>query len=330
MGTQPLSTKRAEPPIFGLRLLWPNGCMDQDAIWYRGRNRPTRHWVTWGPSSPPQKGAAHVWCGQTAGCIKMPLVRPMQVDSIDPSDIVLDGDPACPPPKRSRAPPQYSAHAYCRQTAGWIKMKLGTQVGLSPGYIVLDGDPGHPLPNGHRPQFSTHICCRQMARWIKMPLGRKIGLNPSEIVLDGDPAPLPKKKSEPPISAHVYCGQNGCMDQDATCYGGRLRPRPHCVRCGPSSMHPQGHSPPNFGPCLIVSCGQTAGWIKMPLGTKAGVGPGRICCMWTKLPPPKRATDPNSRPISIVEKRSPISATAEHLLPLPRRICNCRRLSVCW
>ena len=35
--------KGAEPPIFGPRLLWPNGCMDQDATWYGDRPRPTRH-----------------------------------------------------------------------------------------------------------------------------------------------------------------------------------------------------------------------------------------------------------------------------------------------
>jgi len=28
------SPKRAEPPIFGPRLLWPNGCIDQDTTWY--------------------------------------------------------------------------------------------------------------------------------------------------------------------------------------------------------------------------------------------------------------------------------------------------------
>ena len=59
----------------------------------------------------------------------------------------------------------------------------------------------------------------------------------------GTQLPSPRRSQSPHLSAHVYCGQNGCMDQDATCYGGRLRPRPHCVRCGPSSMHPQGHSP---------------------------------------------------------------------------------------
>jgi len=34
---------------------------------------------------------------------------------------------------------------YYGQTVGWIKMKLGMQVGLGPGHIVLDGDPA-PLP----------------------------------------------------------------------------------------------------------------------------------------------------------------------------------------
>ena len=29
---------------------------------------------------------------------------------------------------------------YCRQKAGWIKMPLGTEVGLVPGHIVLDGE----------------------------------------------------------------------------------------------------------------------------------------------------------------------------------------------
>ena len=60
---------------------------------------------------------------------------------------------------------------YCGQTVGWIKMKLGTEVGLSPGHIVLDGDPAPPPPKaGRAPQFSAHICCGQMVRWIKMPL----------------------------------------------------------------------------------------------------------------------------------------------------------------
>ena len=42
---------------------------------------------------------------------------------------------------------QFSAHVYCGQTAGWMKMPLGTEVDLSPGHIVLDGDPV-PLREG--------------------------------------------------------------------------------------------------------------------------------------------------------------------------------------
>ena len=49
------SPKGAEPPIFGPCLLRPNGYMDQDATWYGGRPRFTRHCVRWGPSSPPLK-----------------------------------------------------------------------------------------------------------------------------------------------------------------------------------------------------------------------------------------------------------------------------------
>jgi len=38
---------------------------------------------------------------------------------------------------------------YCGQTVEWIKMPLGTEVGLSPGHIVLDGDPPPPYGKGH-------------------------------------------------------------------------------------------------------------------------------------------------------------------------------------
>ena len=61
---------------------------------------------------------------------------------------------------------------------------------------------------------------------------------------------------------------NGWMDQHATWYGGRPPPWPHCVRWGPSS--PKGHNSPQFS--THVYCGQTAGWIKMPLGTEVGLG----------------------------------------------------------
>ena len=57
MGTQLPSPKRGTepPPIFGPRLLWPNGCMDQDATLYGGRPRLTRHCVRCRLSYPQKK-----------------------------------------------------------------------------------------------------------------------------------------------------------------------------------------------------------------------------------------------------------------------------------
>ena len=51
---------------------------------------------------------------------------------------------------------------YCGQTVGWIKMKLGMQVGLGPGHIVVDGDPAPFPPKGHSLLFSVHVYCHQM------------------------------------------------------------------------------------------------------------------------------------------------------------------------
>ena len=39
-------------PVCNVGVLWPNGWMDQDETWQRGRPRPRPHYVRWGPSSP--------------------------------------------------------------------------------------------------------------------------------------------------------------------------------------------------------------------------------------------------------------------------------------
>jgi len=56
------------------------------------------------------------------------------------------------PSPQKGAEPQFLAHVCCGQTAGWIKMPLGMQVGFGPGHIVLDRDQApSPTPEGHRP-----------------------------------------------------------------------------------------------------------------------------------------------------------------------------------
>jgi len=64
------------------------------------------------------------------------------------------------PDKRAEPPPKFSAHVYCGQTAGWIKMPLGMEVGLGLRDIVFDVDPATPPPekrHTHSAQFLAHM-----------------------------------------------------------------------------------------------------------------------------------------------------------------------------
>jgi len=96
--------------------------MDQDATWYESGTQPKQHCVRWGHSSPGERGtavplfSAHVYCGQTAGWINMPLGTKV---GLGPGHIVLDGDPA-PPLSKKRAHPEFSAHVSCGQTVAYL------------------------------------------------------------------------------------------------------------------------------------------------------------------------------------------------------------------
>ena len=143
----------------------------------------------------------------------------------------------------------------CGLTAGWIKMKLGIQLNLSPGHIVLDGDQYPSQKGGRAPQFAAHVCCCQMAVWIKMPLGMEVGLGPCDFLFNGDPSP-PEKNGTAPTQflAHVLW-RNGWMDQDATWYTEVNLGPGHIVLDGDPAPPRMGHSsPPLFGPCLLNCC----------------------------------------------------------------------------
>jgi len=137
-----------------------------------------------------------------------------------------------------------------------------------------------------------------------MPLGMEVGLGPRHIVLDGDPAPPNKGHSTPPpIFNPCLLWSKGCMDQYTIWLGGRPEPRPHCVRWGAISPIPlKRGTAPHFS--AHVYCGQTAAWIKMPLGMKVGLGPGNIVLDVDPAPPaPKGQSTRQSWPMSIVVKR---------------------------
>jgi len=145
MGTQLPLPKGAQPPIFGPYVLRQNGCMDQDATWYGAGPWLRRLCVRWVPSPPPPQFSTHFYCGQMAGCIKIPLGMDV---GLCPGDFILDGDPV-PLPKKDV--PKFSAHVYCGQTAGWIKMPRGMKVGLSPGDSVRWRPSPHPHKGGGAP-----------------------------------------------------------------------------------------------------------------------------------------------------------------------------------
>ena len=157
-----------------------------------------------------------------------------------------------------------------------------------------------PAPKGAQPPFSVHVRCGQTAGWIKIPLGAEVGLSRGDFVLDGDPAPLPKKGVEPPIFSPFLLWPNGWMNQDATWYGRRPRPRLHCARWGPSLPRKKWAQPHQL--LAHVCCGQTAVCIRIPFGTEVSLSLGDIVLDGTQRPSLKGHT-PNFRPMSIVAKR---------------------------
>jgi len=128
----------------------------------------------------------------------MPLCMEVR---LGPGDCVRWGS-SSPPQIGGGAPSPIFGHVHCGQTAGRIKVALGTELGLAAGHIVLDGKIGDPAPLPKKgaeppPQFSAHFYCGQTAGCINMPLGMEVGLSPGDFVLDGDSAPSAKGDGAP-------------------------------------------------------------------------------------------------------------------------------------
>jgi len=249
-GTRLPSPKRGQSPLPNFRpyLLWPNGWIDQDATWYGGRPLPRRLYVRWRSRSSPKKRG-----GAPPQIFGPCLLWPKRLDDQDgtwhrgkpqPRRLCVRWGPSPNFRKRVRNP-EFLAHVYCGQTAVWVKMALGTMVGLGSGHIVL-GDPAPLTKKGAEPPIFGPFLLWPNG-WIhpeiQMPLGMEIGLRRGDFVLDWDSAALPKRGGAPKFRPRILW-PNGCMDQDATWYGGRLRPTRHCVRWGHSSSSHEGEQYP--------------------------------------------------------------------------------------
>jgi len=147
----------------------------------------------------------------------------------------------------------------------------------------------------------TSVYCVQTVRWIKMKLGTQVGLGPGHIVLDGDTAPPPQRGTAPsnfrPSVVAKWLDGSRCH-----LVGGRPRPKRHCVRWEPSSPPQKGDRFTQFS--AHVYYGQTAGWMKMPLGMELGLGPGHIVLDWDPATLLRKGrTAPNFQTMSVVAKR---------------------------
>jgi len=164
--------------------------MDQDETWRGGRPRLRPHCVRWGPSSPKM--------GHSPANF-----RPMSVVAK-----LLDGSrwygarpwsrPHCVrcgprPPERGTHPAKFLAHVCCGETAGWIKMPLGREVGLCPVNIVLDQLP----PKGHsHPNFRPMSVVAKRLDGLRCHLVRRYALAQATLCYMGTQLP-PKRHTSP-------------------------------------------------------------------------------------------------------------------------------------
>jgi len=135
--------------------------MDQDETWHAGRPRPWAHCVRWGPAPPlpigeqPPQFLAHTCCGQMTGWINMPLGTKV---GLDPSNIVLDWDPA-PLPKMGAESPIFGPcllwpNSSMDQDATWCGGRP------RPWPHCVRWGPSSPLRKGHgSPLFSAYVYC---------------------------------------------------------------------------------------------------------------------------------------------------------------------------
>ena len=120
-------------------------------------------------------------------------------------------------PKRGRSP-QFSAHIYSGQMAGWIKLVLGMEVGLSAVDFVLDGDPA-PLPKKGAKPLVFGPCPLWPNGWMGQDgTWHGGGLSPRYIVLDWDPATRPKKVVRNDVHTYVciHIIADNCHTQHST------------------------------------------------------------------------------------------------------------------
>ena len=162
--------------------------------------------------------------------------------------------PSSPSPKRGIAAIHFSAHVYCGQMAGWIKIQDATLYGGTPwprGHCVRWG-PSSPtergtvglcgFPRRFLPYFYFQFGCKRQLDVVYRHFWTTVRSNGRPMLQDHSP-----------VCNVGVLWPNGWKHQSATWYGARPWPRRPCVRWGSSSPRGQGYcSPSHFSsPCLL-------------------------------------------------------------------------------
>jgi len=111
------------------------------------------------------------------------------------------------------------------------------------------GTSSPPLKGHSPPSFRPNFV---VAEWTKMPLGMAVVLDSGDFVFDADPVTPKKAHPRHPIFGLCLLWPNGWIGEDASWYGSRPRPRPHCIRRCFSSRE-RGTAAPLFS--AHVYCG---------------------------------------------------------------------------
>jgi len=171
--------------------------------------------------------------------------------SFGPGDFVLDENPA-PPPQKGGGPPIFGPFLFqpngcVHQDVTWYKGRPRPRPHrVRWGPSSLSPKRGRsPLPN-FRPMS---IVAKQLDK-SRRHLARRWALVQATLCQTGTQL-LPKRGRASPIFGRLLW-PNGCMDQYATWYEGRPRPRRLSVRWGPAIPRKKAHAPhPIFGQCLL-------------------------------------------------------------------------------
>jgi len=171
-----------------------------------------------GDPSPPQKGhsrphfLAHVYCGQTAGWIRMPATWHRGRTRPRPQYVRLG--PSCLPKRGTAAPSFRPMSIVAKRLDGLGCQPLGTEVGLGQGHNMLDWDPAVSPKGAQQPSvFGPCLLwpngmMDQDATWYgNMPWPRR------DCVRWG-PSPLPQKRGHsPPLFGPCLLWPNGRPSQ---------------------------------------------------------------------------------------------------------------------